>query len=116
MYSIDHFHSTSQEVLAIASGQARCSFGHLENPERVERVLGRGDVVIIPAGVSHRLVEVVERPFQMVGCYPEGLDWDMCYAGEGEKEGGKGKIEASGKLPWLRTDPVYGEGGPAMEI
>ena len=111
MYSHDHFHSTSHEVLAIASGSARCSFGHLENPGRVEAVVSKGDVMVLPAGVSHRLVLEMEGPFEMVGCYPEGCEWDMCHGEKGEE----GKIREIAGLPWLVTDPVYGEGGPAVQ-
>ena len=105
MYSTDHFHSTSHEVLCISSGAARCSFGHLANPKHVEEVLRKGDVVIIPAGVSHRLLEELEKPFEMVGSYPEGCEWDMCYGKEGEK----GKIQVIKALEWLnaRTDSTF---------
>lgn len=57
MYSDTHFHSTTHEVLAIASGSARCCFGGESNPDRVEPTLQKGDVVIVPAGVGHRLLE-----------------------------------------------------------
>ena len=66
MYSTSHFHSTTHEVLCIASGRARCCFGSEQNPERVEPVLEAGDVVIVPAGVSHRLLEDLDGGFQMV--------------------------------------------------
>ncbi len=112
MYSVDHFHSTSHELLSITSGSARCSFGHLDNPGHIEELLKKGDVVLIPAGVSHRLIEEVEPGFQMVGSYPEGCSWDMCHGTEDEK----GKIEKIGELPWLKTDPIYGDDGPAMHV
>lgn len=79
MYSFSHFHSTSHEVLGIASGAAKLCFGCEENPGRVEVVVGRGDVVVVPAGVAHRLLEEVggEEGFEMVGCYPQGCGWDV---------------------------------------
>ncbi len=76
MYSFDHFHSTSHEVLCIASGKAKLCFGHEENPKKVEQVLEKGDVIVMPAGVSHRLLEDLQGGFQMVGCYPVGSNWD----------------------------------------
>ncbi|KAK4541672.1 hypothetical protein LTR36_007816 [Oleoguttula mirabilis] len=112
MYSTSHFHSTSHEVLAIASGQARLCFGHEENPGCVEVGVGRGDVVVVPAGVAHRLVEDVEGGFEMVGCYPKGSSWDMCYGKSGE-EGKIGNIE---DLRWFQRDPVYGDEGPALDV
>lgn len=70
MYSTSHFHSTSHEVLGIARGKARLCFGHEENKGRVEEVVGRGDVVVVPAGVAHRLMEDLEGGgFEMVGSF-----------------------------------------------
>jgi uncharacterized protein YjlB len=70
----------------------------------------RGDVVVIPAGVAHRLLEDLEGGFQMVGCYPKGYSWDMAYGKKGEEE----KIEGIRKLGWFEKDPVYGDEGPAL--
>jgi uncharacterized protein YjlB len=97
-------------VLGIANGRARLCFGHEDNPDRVEEIVARGDVVVIPAGVAHRLMEDLEGGFQMVGCYPKGCGWDMNYGKEGEEENIKG-IET---LKWFEKDPVYGDDGPAV--
>ena len=102
--------TTSHEVLGIANGKARLCFGHEDNPDRVEETVARGDVVVVPAGVAHRLMEDLEGGFQMVGCYPEGSSWDMKYGREGEEEDIKG-IETLG---WFERDPVYGDDGPAV--
>ena len=56
MYSQSHFHSTTHEVLVVISGRAKLCFGGEENPERVEAELEKGDVMIVPAGVAHRLL------------------------------------------------------------
>lgn len=115
MYSTTHFHSTTHEVLAIASGSARVCFGGEQNPGKVETRLEKGDVVIVPAGVGHRLLEEEkgkgEGVFIMVGSYPAGCDWDMCYGRAGEEE----KIKAIEELAWFEKDPVYGDKGPALE-
>lgn len=66
MYSTSHFHSTSHEVLGIASGKARLCFGHEDNEKRVEEVLSKGDVIVVPAGVAHRLLEDLDGGFEMV--------------------------------------------------
>ena len=73
MYSTSHFHSTSHEVLGIAAGKAKLCFGHEDNPKRVEEVLGRGDVIVVPAGVAHRLLEDLEGGFTMVCLGAGGL-------------------------------------------
>jgi len=112
MYSTTHFHSTTHEVLAIASGRALLCFGHEENPSRVELEAEVGDVIIVPAGVGHRLLEELDSPFEMVGSYPKGKQWDMCYGREDEEV----KVEAIKNLPWFKRDPVYGDEGPALNV
>ena len=72
--------------------------------------MGRGDVVVVPAGVGHRLLEDLDGGFEMVGSYPVGCGWDMCYGGE---EGVEGRIRALG---WFERDPVYGDQGPVLDM
>jgi uncharacterized protein YjlB len=57
-------------------------------------------------------LEDIKGGFEMVGSYPRGLSWDMCYGKKGEE----GKIKGIEKLRWFEKDPVYGEGGPVNEI
>ena len=111
MYSTSHFHSTSHEVLCIAAGKAKLCFGHEDNPQRVEPVVQKGDVIVVPAGVAHRLLEDLAGGFQMVGSYPKGRSWDMCYGKPEEKE----KVNGIKGLGWFERDPVYGERGPALD-
>jgi len=66
MYSTSHFHSTSHEVLGVAKGKAKLCFGHEDNPKKVEEILTKGDVIVVPAGVAHRLLEDFEGGFEMV--------------------------------------------------
>lgn len=111
MFSTTHFHSTAHEVLGISRGRARLCFGCEDNPGRVEAVVGAGDVLVVPAGVGHRLLEDVEGEFEMVGAYPKGCGWDMCYGKEGEE----GAWERIRGLEWFARDPVYGDEGPVLE-
>lgn len=83
MFSQSHFHSTAHEVLCVISGKAKLCFGSEDNPERVEPVVERGDVMVVPAGVAHRLLDDIEGGFNMVGSYEAGKSWDMCYGNEG---------------------------------
>ena len=106
-----HLQTTSYEVLGISHGKARLCLGHEDNPRAVEETVGQGDVVVIPAGVAHRLLEDVEGGFSMVGCYPGGCSWDMAYGEEGEEE----RIEGIRRLGWFERDPVYGDGGPVSQ-
>lgn len=112
MYSTSHFHSTTHEVLGISSGSAKLCFGHEDNPGRVVEKLTAGDVVVIPAGVAHRLLEDIEGGFEMVGCYPKGHNWDMCYGKGGEED----KVKGISKVDWFTKDPVYGDKGPVLDV
>ena len=110
MYSTTHFHSTTHEVLCISHGKARLCFGGEDNPERVEPIVSRGDVIIVPAGVAHRLLEDVEGGFEMVGSYPKGKQWDMCYGKAGEEK----EVERIHSLGWFERDPIYGDEGSVL--
>jgi len=111
MFSETHFHSNTHEVLTIASGSAKCCFGGERNEGRVEPILEVGDVIIVPAGVGHRLLEDYGG-FQMVGSYPKGKTWDMCYGKAAEDQ----KIKQIESVGWFTRDPIYGDEGPSLEI
>lgn len=110
MYSTTHYHSTTHEVLCVFHGRARLLFGGEANPGRVEVEVKAGDAIVIPAGVAHRLVEDVEGGFEMVGSYPKGCSWDMCYGKEGEED----MAEKVKGVEWFRKDPLYGDEGPVF--
>lgn len=87
-------------------------FGGENNPKRVETECEAGDVIIIPAGVAHRLLDDYGTGYTMVGSYPKGsAQWDMCYGREGEES----KVENIKKLAWFTVDPIYGESGPVLD-
>jgi uncharacterized protein YjlB len=112
MYSTTHYHSTTHEVLCVYQGRAKLLFGGEHNPGKVEADVKSGDVVVVPAGVGHRLLEDYGDGggFMMVGSYPEGCNWDMCYGKAGEEE----QAKAVGKVQWLKKDPLYGDDGPVL--
>lgn len=112
MYSTSHFHSNTHEVLSIAFGKAKLCFGGEDNPKRVEPVMEQGDVIVVPAGVAHRLLEDMDGGFTMVGSYPKGRSWDMCYGKEEEDE----KVKGIEHLGWFDRDPIYGDAGPALNV
>lgn len=109
MYTTSHYHSTTHEILCVFSGHARILFGGEKNPGALEVELRAGDACVVPAGVAHRLVEDVDGGFEMVGAYPKGCAWDMCYADEGEEV-----LEKIKGVEWLQRDPLYGEDGPVV--
>ena len=91
--------------------QTECDGGD-DNPHRVETQCEAGDVIIIPAGVAHRLLNDYNSGYQMVGSYPQGsAKWDMCYGKAGEEN----KVETIKKLAWFAKDPIYGERGPVID-
>lgn len=110
MYSTSHYHSTTHEILCIIRGRALLLFGGESNPGKVEVDVSVGDVVVVPAGVAHRLLKDREGGFEMVGSYPRGCSWDMCYGKAGEEQ----KAEAVGRVEWLEKDPMYGDDGPVL--
>ena len=118
MYSTTHFHSTTHEVLCVSRGKARLCFGGEDNPGKVETQVENGDVLVVPAGVGHRLLDDLTggggggSGFEMVGSYPSGCSWDMCYGKGGEED----KVQAIVKLPWFDKDPIYGDQGPVLDV
>ncbi|KAJ5161600.1 RmlC-like cupin domain-containing protein [Penicillium capsulatum] len=113
MYSQTHFHSTTNEVLAVVAGRARLCFGGEGNPDRFEPTVRQGDLIIVPAGVGHRLLnDEGDEPFKMVGSYPHHKQWDMCYGQPGEEE----KVEGIRSVAWFHRDPLYGDTGPVLHV
>ncbi|KAK6088904.1 hypothetical protein SCUP234_00108 [Seiridium cupressi] len=104
---------TSHEVLCISSGKATLCFGGEDNPGRVELEAQKGDMLVVPAGVGHRLLkEEGGEGFEMVGSYPKGHNWDMCYGKKGEEA----KVKSIERIPWFTKDPAYGDQGPVLDV
>ena len=108
IYSYVHYHSTAHEVLAVFSGSAKVHFG---GKAGTDQTICAGDVVIIPAGVAHKRYGS-SQDFAVVGAYPLGQQWDMCYGRPEERPAAEEKIKG---VPLPKADPVYGPGGPLME-
>lgn len=109
VYSFHHYHSITHEVLGVISGEARLVLGG----ERGKEVhVQAGDVIVIPAGVGH-FHKSSSSDFRVVGAYPDGMDWDLCYGKDTERPEKLGNIE---KVPLPEEDPVYGEDGPLRKF
>lgn len=109
IYPYDHYHSTAHEVLGIACGGARVRFGG-EGGREVE--VEAGDVIAIPAGVAHRLVD--ERDgFLVVGAYAAGRSWDIVRPRPGNLEPAQARIAV---VPLPEADPVAGAAGPLLRL
>jgi uncharacterized protein YjlB len=105
VYEYAHFHSTTHEVLGVVRGEMLLRLGGAGEPETVVRV---GDVIVVPAGVSHMSVGGSDDVF-MVGGYPEGRDWDLMVDGEVSDAEMRAAYKRIMSLPIPRQDPVTGE-------
>ena len=84
----------------------------LVGPEGKVITARAGDVIIVPAGVSHKNVN--QSPdFRVVGAYPRGQMWDMNYGKTAERPGADENIK---NVPLPATDPVFGKTGLLMRL
>jgi uncharacterized protein YjlB len=108
IYSYHHYHSTAHEVLGVYAGEAKVQFG---GEEGVVDTVQAGDVVVIPAGVGHKNLGASSH-FGVVGAYPEGQDYDMCY---GNPEERPQAIRNIARVAKPKLDPVFGKDGPLLD-
>jgi uncharacterized protein YjlB len=109
LYAFHHYHSTAHEALGIYAGWVKAKFG---GPEGKVITAGVGDVIVVPAGVSHKNVD--QSPdFRVVGAYPAGQMWDMNYGKSAERPNADENIKT---VPLPVTDPVFGKAGPLMQL
>lgn len=73
IYTYHHFHSNTHEVLACISGDAEVQLG---GPNAEIYSFKAGDIVLLPAGVAHKLI-TASKDFQIIGAYPDGKEPDM---------------------------------------
>jgi len=105
IYRYHHFHATQHEVLGIARGQASVRFNGEDGPLVDVRA---GDVVVIPAGVSHCSEDASDN-LMVVGAYPDSGIVDIQRGTPGRKPDMRAKI---GKVALPPADPVFGRQGP----
>jgi uncharacterized protein YjlB len=104
IYPFHHYHSNTHEVLGICEGSCRVQVGG-ENGKNF--ILEKGDVLIIPAGVSHKNLHSTPD-FACVGAYPFEIDYDTNKGTQLEYFAAEEKMQQV-LLP--QTDPVYGRNG-----
>lgn len=105
IYTYPHFHSTTHECLGVAIGWMELElFGRGGLRVRVEA----GDVVVMPAGVSHEMVGNSDD-IMMVGGYPEGRDWDNVQQDQLDEATRRAVGKRIMSLPIPALDPVTGQ-------
>ncbi|WP_051630503.1 cupin domain-containing protein [Afifella pfennigii] len=109
IYPFWHFHTRGHEALACVTGGARVALG---GENGIEAEIEAGDVIVVPAGVGHKLVSASDD-FSIVGAYPPGQEGDICRPEESDPEAAK---EAAGKVAVPDTDPIYGREGPLFRF
>lgn len=109
LYDFHHYHSTAHEVLGVYLGWVRACFG---GPGGETLEAHKGDVIVIPAGVSHCNMSQ-SSDFRVVGGYPAGQPWDMMYGKSGERPQADLNIS---QVAIPLTDPVFGSRGPVLEL
>jgi uncharacterized protein YjlB len=109
IYPFHHFHSTSHEVLGIASGTANVVLG---GPRGSRIELTAGDVVVLPAGTGHCNAGS-EPGLLVVGAYPNGMRWDLRRGDPSEHDEVLANIA---RVPLPDTDPVGGAKGRLIEL
>ncbi|WP_053368491.1 cupin domain-containing protein [Bacillus sp. FJAT-27245] len=107
IFDYHHYHSNTHEVLGVKSGQATVLLGG-DAGERVD--LKAGDVILLPAGTGHKLIEGSED-FEVVGAYPEGASPNMK---EKDPAGRAQALQEIRNVPVPEKDPVYGDTGPLL--
>ena len=75
-------------------------------------VAGAGDVLVIPAGVSHKNVDQ-SADLLVIGAYPFGQQPDMRYGEKGDRPAADETIR---RVVLPERAPVFGTNGPVMEL
>lgn len=110
IYDFHHYHSNAHEALAVASAEARLMLG---GSGGTEVAVAAGDLVVLPAGTGHRLLEA-SGGFAVCGAYPRGQeDRDLLEATEANFAGAAERVAAT---PLPRTDPFHGADGPLVRL
>ncbi|EPE30557.1 RmlC-like cupin [Glarea lozoyensis ATCC 20868] len=118
-YPAHHFHSVTHECYAVFKGRSRLLLGRGPLDEESENDLlvdlNVGDAIVLPAGVAHCSLESSDD-YEYVGLYPKGSPhWDNNFCKAGLEETIEKEINARA-VPIPPSDPVFGAGGPLVEI
>jgi uncharacterized protein YjlB len=74
--------------------------------------IGRGDVLVLPAGTGH-CNQASSSDLLVIGAYPNGMPWDIRRGDPAEHDEALANIRA---VPLPEADPVEGSDGPLTEL
>ena len=109
VYPYHHYHSIAHEVVGVYSGEAEL---HLGGENGLKLPVSAGDVLVIPAGTGHKKISATDD-FAVIGAYPNGMDYDLLTAEEGERPAADERIA---RVPFPDADPVLGLYAGIMEL
>ena len=101
VFTYDHYHSTAHESLGFIRGNTTLRLGG-ENGREV--AVGKGDVLIIPAGVAHKNLGSRHK-VTCIGAYADGRTFDINTGKPGERPATDYNIQS---VPFPSSDPIYG--------
>jgi uncharacterized protein YjlB len=107
VYDFHHYHSTAHEVLGFAAGDALLLLG---GEGGTEVAVHKGDVMVLPAGTGHCLLERSTN-LLVVGAFPPEQDWDICRTAPTEE-----MMEKMHALKFPKSDPVLGAAGSLPRV
>ena len=99
IYPFHHYHSGAHEVLVVLSGSAEVMLGGAGGPELTVQA---GDVLLLPAGVSH-CSTAYSAEFEVMGAYAAGREWDICRPESTDLAWAQGQIA---QVPDWQHEPV----------
>jgi uncharacterized protein YjlB len=104
-----HYHSMIHEGMGIARGRAKVRFG---GDQGQEVDIAAGDVALLPAGTGHQCLWA-SPDLMVIGTYPKTGQYDLC---RGSKAEYAKAVISIPQVPLPDSDPVYGKGGPLLEL
>lgn len=109
IYAFHHYHSNTHEVLGVGNGSGLLMIGG-EGGSKI--LVNTGDVLILPAGTGHKSISV-SPDFEVVGAYPNGVDYNMK---KDAKEDSEEVEEDILHVVFPELDPIYGKDGPLFKL
>lgn len=110
VYEYAHFHSTNHECLGCAQGWMAFNLSVGDGGWTKVRIEA-GDVIVMPAGVSHEMIGQAED-IHMCGGYPDGRDWDDIQEEFLTEKDYKRACKRIMMLPIPSADPATGKAMP----